>query len=229
MIEAQKFISQIREDREHGAGELARKCLDALSRHAGSIKATDNAVLRRQLIEFAQALQSVRPSMAAIANLIGEWIAAVERLPAGNVSTLRDDIKSISTKLILTSENAVSSAAAHAAELVEAGRTIITHSLSSTVVAVFECLVGDVKVIVTESRPPGEGRRLAAKLSELGIDTDFISDQQMGLFAERADVASIRVQDDHSPCTLIGDVDETTVVAGQPHRLGNTTGHVLAQ
>ena len=188
---AQQFISQIREDREHGASELARTCLDALARRVGSIEVTSNEALRRQLIEFAQELQSARPTMAAITNLIGEWIAAVERLPASDASTLRDEIKSISTTLILASENAVSSAAAHAAELVGTGKTIITHSLSSTVVAVFECLVGNVKAIVTESRPPSEGRRLAAKLSELGIETDFISDQQIGLFAKRADVALV--------------------------------------
>lgn len=191
MADAQQFISQIREDREHGASELARTCLDALARHADSIEVTSNEALRRQLIEFAQQLQGARPTMAAITNLIAEWIAAIERLPAGNVSTLRDDIKSISTMLILASEHAVSSAAAHAAELVGTGKTVITHSLSSTVVAVFEYLVGDVKAIVTESRPPGEGRRLAAKLSGLGIETDFISDQQMGLFAKRADVALV--------------------------------------
>jgi translation initiation factor 2B subunit (eIF-2B alpha/beta/delta family) len=191
MTEAQQFICQIREDREHGASELARTCLDALARHAGRVEVAGNEVLRQQLIEFAQELQSARPTMAAITNLIGEWIVAVEQLPAGDLSTLRDDIKSISTTLILASENAVSSAAAHAAELVGAGKTVITHSLSSTVVAVFECLVGNVKAIVTESRPPSEGRRLAAKLSELGIETDFISDQQMGLFAKRADVALV--------------------------------------
>lgn len=191
MTDAQQFTSQIRDDREHGASELARTCLDTLARHAGSIEVTSNEALRRQLIEFAQGLQSARPAMAAITNLIGEWIAAVERLPGGNVSTLRDDIKSISTTLILASENAVSSAAAHAAELVGTGKTVITHSLSSTVVAVFECLAGNVKAIVTESRPPSEGRRLAAKLSGLGIETDFISDQQMGLFAKRADVALV--------------------------------------
>jgi translation initiation factor 2B subunit (eIF-2B alpha/beta/delta family) len=184
---AQQFISQIREDREHGASELARTCLDALARRVGSIEVTSNEALRRQLVEFAQELQSARPTMAAITNLIGEWIAAVERLPASDASTLRDEIKSISTTLILASENAVSSAAAHAAELVGTGKTIIT----STVVAVFECLVGNVKAIVTESRPPSEGRRLAAKLSELGIETDFISDQQIGLFAKRADVALV--------------------------------------
>ena len=191
MTEAQQFINQIREDREHGASELARTCLDALARHADRIEVTSDDALRQQLIEFAQRLQGTRPTMAAITNLIGQWIAAVERLPAGDLSTFRDDVKSISTTLALASTNAVSSAAAHAAELIGTGKTVITHSLSSTVVAVFECLVDNVKAIVTESRPPSEGRQLAAKLSKLGIETDFISDQQMGLFAKRADVALV--------------------------------------
>jgi ribose 1,5-bisphosphate isomerase len=191
MTEAQQFVSRIREDREHGASELARTCLDALARHAERIEVTSNEALRQQLIEFAQQLQSTRPTMAAITNLIGAWIAAVQQLPAGDLSTLRDRIESISKTLILTSENAVSSAAAHAAELIGTDKTVITHSLSSTVVAVFECLASNVKAIVTESRPPSEGRRLAAKLSELGIETDFISDQQMGLFVKRADVALV--------------------------------------
>ena len=85
----------------------------------------------------------------------------------------------------------MSSAAYNAAELIGKGKTIITHSQSSTVVGVFEHLAADVKVIVTESRPPGEGRILAEKLSRLGIVTDFISDQQMGVFVKHADVALV--------------------------------------
>ena len=92
MTDAQQFISQIREDREHGASELARTCLDALARRAGSIEVTSHEVLRQQLIEFAQELQSARPTMAAITNLIGEWIAAVERLPGQRVHDVQESL-----------------------------------------------------------------------------------------------------------------------------------------
>jgi translation initiation factor 2B subunit (eIF-2B alpha/beta/delta family) len=75
--------------------------------------------------------------------------------------------------------------------LIGPDKTIITHSLSSTVLKVFELLGSRARAIITESRPPAEGRLLAEKLSSLGIATDFISDQQMGLFAQHADAALV--------------------------------------
>ncbi|MFQ6022407.1 MAG: translation initiation factor eIF-2B [Acidiferrobacterales bacterium] len=186
-----ELVKRIRDDRENGASELARQCLAGLARRARVLDADGAEGLRNKLVELAKQLQNTRPTMAVIIKLVGQWIDAVERLSTDNVDKLRNEASACAEKLIRISTDAVSKAALNAANLIGVDKTIITHSLSSTVIAVFEQAAPRVKAIVTESQPPGEGRQLAAKLSKLGIATDFISDQQMGLFVTQADVALV--------------------------------------
>ena len=69
-------------------------------------------------------------------------------------------------------------------------QTIVTHSFSSTILTALQSLPAhDIHVIVTESRPLYEGRRVAARLSERAIPTTVITDAQIGLFVPQADIA----------------------------------------
>ncbi|MFQ5755286.1 MAG: translation initiation factor eIF-2B [Acidiferrobacterales bacterium] len=188
---AGNLVQAIRDDREHGASELARQCLDGLVEYARTIQVTDAQVLKAQLIGLARQLQQARPAMAPITNLLAHWLAAFEQSSADTPEDIRNVATKAAEALIQESKGALSKAAANAVNLIGTEKTIITHSLSSTVFAVFEALAPRVRAIVTESRPPGEGRRLAEKLSALGITVEFISDQQMGIFVQNADVALV--------------------------------------
>jgi len=183
-----ELVRKIRDDRAHGASELACQCLAGLADHARSARARNASLLTVQLVALAHRLQQARPAMAPITNLINHWLTAVEKESADDLEVVRQQAIGNAQWLIAESRQAVSKAASHAAALIGANKTIMTHSLSSTVVAVFELLTPHARAIVTESRPPAEGRRLAKALSELGITTDFITDQQMGLFVPHADV-----------------------------------------
>jgi translation initiation factor 2B subunit (eIF-2B alpha/beta/delta family) len=98
------------------------------------------------------------------------------------------------------SRQAVTAVAQQAAELVGINATVMTHSLSSTVVASFKLLKDQgVNAIVTESRPLQEGYKLAKRLSEWGIATTLITDAQIGLFIGRATVVMVGAD------TLLGD------------------------
>jgi translation initiation factor 2B subunit (eIF-2B alpha/beta/delta family) len=77
-------------------------------------------------------------------------------------------------------------------DFVGTAKTIMTHSLSSTVLNVFEKLQDSrIAALVTESRPLNEGYILARRLSEWCIPTQLITDAQMGLFAAQADMALV--------------------------------------
>lgn len=185
------LIEKIRSDREHGASELARQCLSGIVDCARNTDIKDVTTLRENLLQLARELQQARPAMAPITNLLERWQTAFEKPGAGQPDEARAQAVICAQALIAESEQAVERAAAHAADLIGSDKIIITHSLSSTVVRVFELLGSCTKAIITESRPPAEGRRLAERLSALGIATDFITDQQMGLFVHRADVALV--------------------------------------
>jgi len=187
----ERLVQQIRDDREHGASELARRCLSALAEYARTAAIRDAADLRSNLFALAQRLQQSRPTMAPITNLINRWLEVLQAASDLKSNGFRNRAVAQAETLIEQSREAVAKAARHAADLIGPGKTVMTHSLSSTVVNVFELLGSRAMAIITESRPPGEGRLLAEKLSSLGIATDFISDQQIGLFVQHADVALV--------------------------------------
>jgi translation initiation factor eIF-2B subunit delta len=183
---------ELAEDQVKGASQLARAALDYLGAFAGSCSADETTALRAALLAFARELQSARPNMAPIANLVGRWAAHVEALESAAPAELRREAAAIAQRLSDDSVAAVAQAASHAARWIGPGRTVLTHSMSSTVVETFRALArSDVRAIVTESRPGLEGRNQAAHLDALGIPVTFITEAQMGAFAAQADVALV--------------------------------------
>jgi len=79
-------------------------------------------------------------------------------------------------------------AAAHAAELIADGSTLLTHSRSSTVLAAFvraRRAGRRFRVIATESRPLMEGRALAEALAGESVDVTFITEGAAALVLPR--------------------------------------------
>jgi len=180
------------EDRVSGASQLARQALDCLAEYAGVCEVEDPVNLRRQLIDFAEQLQYARPSMAPIYNMIQRWIDGLEDCQTDDPEQLRREAGAIAQSLADRSLSAVGEAAAHAADLIGADATILTHSLSSSVTETFRLLAPrGVKAITTESRPGFEGHQQARHLDRAGIPVTVITDAQLGHFAGQATVALV--------------------------------------
>lgn len=180
-------IVEIRDDRIHGASELARRCLAILAEAAKTLPAADCGEFRQRLLTLAAELAVIRPSMAPIGNLLRRW---QERIGTanGDLELLRRLAAEHAAALVALSRQAVTDCAAHAARWFGPGRTLMTHSLSSTVLETCRLLRNqDLRMIVTESRPLTEGRRMVERLSAWNVPTTYITDAQMGLFVARAD------------------------------------------
>ncbi len=191
-------LSAIAEDRSHGAAELARQCLALMADSARLTPVPQTeaesamAALYRRLGEQAEQLAASRPSMTPIQTLLLRWQERLAGLPATTLVEARRQAAEAARGLAEESRAALGKVAAQARSLIRAGQTLFTHSLSSTVLAVFRSLpAGHVRAIVTESRPLYEGRRLAARLSGWGIPTTLITDAQLGLFVPQADMVLI--------------------------------------
>ena len=114
-----KAVESIRQDREHGARELA---LEALKTLRASASSTPPLELRRA----AQALALARPMMAAIANAMATaWVALSERV--NSLEPLDEIIQRL--------EESPRRMAEASRELLPAG-TLMTYSYSSTVIEV---------------------------------------------------------------------------------------------
>lgn len=186
------LVDEIANDRVRGASELARAALDNLGRLARERPASRSDALRTDLGDLAQRFIQARPSLAPIANLLGDWRHWLERQPPQELDQLRTTAAAEAERLMTASLAAQERTAALAATALGGGRRILTHSLSSTLLEVFRRLPGTgTKVILTESRPLNEGYRLAARLADWGIPATLITEAQMGLIAQEADLALI--------------------------------------
>ncbi len=185
-------IHAIAGDREHGASELARRCLEIAADSALHYPALDTPALTAILTAQARDMSAARPSMAPIHNLLSRWRKELRGLSGLDLSTARRRAANAAKAVVMVSQAACRQVALHAQSLVGERQCVITHSLSSTLLQAFSGLQGrSVNLIVTESRPLCEGRNLALQLSEMGFPVTLITDAQLGLFVEKADLAMV--------------------------------------
>jgi translation initiation factor eIF-2B subunit delta len=182
-------VKRIREDREHGARQLALEALRAL---APVVRDSDEAELR----DCARALVLARPMMAAIENAMA---LAWERCKAAGspASGVAEAIERL--------ESAADGMAAAARGVIPRD-TLITLTYSSAVVEVLGRL-RPRRVIVSESRPLYEGLRTARALAGRGISVTLITEAQMALFVREAEavvVGADSVQPDGSFVNKVG-------------------------
>ena len=193
MMDDQAFetaLMEIRTDRLRGASELARRCLGLLAQSAHAAPASECSELLSMLERRCDRLTAARPSMAPIQNLLTEWKFSLSQLDDSSLPALRSAAADRARDGIRQSKWAVERVVENAADYIGTGKTIITHSLSSTVLGVLEKFKDrEIRVVATESRPLNEGHILARRLSEWDISTQLITDVQLGLFVAQANLA----------------------------------------
>jgi translation initiation factor 2B subunit (eIF-2B alpha/beta/delta family) len=166
-------VKRIREDRDHGARQLALEALRALAEVAPGASG-------EELRECARALVLARPMMAAIENAMA---LAWERYEAAG------DAGQAVADAIERLEAAADGMAATARGVIPRD-TLITLTYSSAVIEVLGRL-RPRHVIVSESRPLHEGLRMARALAGQGISLTLITEAQMALFVREAEAVVV--------------------------------------
>jgi translation initiation factor 2B subunit (eIF-2B alpha/beta/delta family) len=166
-------VKRIREDREHGARQLALQALQALAQVAPG--AGDD-----ELRECSHALVLARPMMAAIENAMA---LAWERYrasgdPAQGVAEAIERLEAAADGMAATARGVIPQ------------DTLITLTYSSAVIEVLSRL-RPRRVIVSESRPLYEGLRTARALAGRGISLTLITEAQMGLFVRETEAVVV--------------------------------------
>lgn len=178
-------LLRLHSDRTSGAAQLARIALLIVLNelHAQRDPRAVYAVLLEQV-------QRVRPSMAAIIGLTEQWRAQCFALP----SNLSDEswlqhAQGLAQDLISRSEEAPAVIASHLKKLLCGNEIILTHSYSSTILAVLgSCRKLPLKIICCEARPLNEGVSMAKALRDLGFSITVITDAQAAIALQGADL-----------------------------------------
>ena len=166
-----KLTELIRNDRSHGATELALIAL-------GGIASLE--IEPSELTRLIETLKAARPSMSALQVLLTRLELRLGQQPVAIACG----------ELIEEVRAARRQAAAHMAALIDPGDVLMTHSLSSTVKEVFIGLsranfAG--RIIVTESRPGDEGKLLVAFLLRWKLSVTYITEAQINLLMPETD------------------------------------------
>lgn len=158
--DCRELVQELRGNTTDGAAQLARQAISMLRDQIAASPAADLAGRTRSC---ANALACARPSMAAIGNLIGHWMATF----AGSEEAFQSRALAHCDEILASADRALHDTVEGARRrfgALASGSVILTHSASSTVRAALEGL--SLELVVTASEPGGEGRRLA---TELGI------------------------------------------------------------
>lgn len=178
-----KLLDQISTDRIRGSTDLALVALEGISLIARDKDAVDLADFQKQVPGLIVSLQSCRPSMVALHNLLEQLRLAISQFKTDDLETYRDFIIDHCADVRRFAVDAQSRVATEMVKLIEADDVIMTHSISSTVMKIFAQLSEtQIQIIVTESRPGDEGKVLAAYLVELGFKPTYITEAQINLW-----------------------------------------------
>ena len=190
----EKKIDSVRNDRRRGAAQLATAAVQILMMVCRRSDSEDLAKLKFNVKQTALSLSMARPSMAPIRNLSLVFAHRFEQKAKTGVSAR--EAKRLG---VIVGEEIIEQQQAFILRQIEAARAVLrdckslaTLSYSSTVESILKFgLPSGCRVIIAESRPLMEGRRLFKNLSDGFNDLRMITDAQMGLTIPEVDLVLV--------------------------------------
>mgnify|MGYP006280930881 FL=1 len=182
-------VAEIREMRSHSSSAVAVKAATALrellEREYVSAEAFD-----RDLEHNAGALRRANTSHASLHNAMRSITDAVLG-QADTPEAAKEQLEDAIVETVDRIESGKRRAAAHAADLLEDGETVLTHDYSSTVLEAVEsaCAEGThLDAYVTEARPRYLGRKTARTLAGIDrVEPHLVVDSAAGHFLPECD------------------------------------------
>ena len=188
--EIMNLIDEIRNDKIHGASQLARQAAEILKVATEHSQASNTKEFLQEQQEIGERLMSVRPAMAPVFNIVNRLLQTITEAQEIALGSIKRLTISKADKAVSGSSQATDQTTKHVAELVADGDSIMTHSYSSTVVASLKQAFTkrrNIEVITTHSGPRSSGEKTAQQLGLYGIPITFIDDTAMRLYISAAD------------------------------------------
>ena len=193
--EIASLIEEIKSDKVHGASQLARQAVGVLKLAAEHSQADSASEFFLELKAVGERLMSARPAMAPIFNIVGRFLGALSRLsPDETLDIVKSFALSRPDELAGASLQAVAQIVNYSSVLIADGDRIMTHSYSSTVVAVLKKAFvkhKHIEVITTRSGPGRTGERIAQELGLDGLAVTFVDDAAIGLYISTVNKAMV--------------------------------------
>jgi ribose 1,5-bisphosphate isomerase len=185
--EIEALINAVRNDKVHGASELARQSVNILKLAAEQSPCSNTTQFKEELEEIGWSLMSARPAMASIYNIVNRLLLAINQNQTPDVEDLRRVTIAVAENLLQASTQAVRQIALNTVDLLTSNETIMTHSYSSTIEFALKMAAekAPLQTIVTRSGAGRTGEKMARNLSRYPVSLVFIDDTAVGLYISR--------------------------------------------
>jgi len=175
-----------------GAGEIARRAVEALKITAQYSKASNIKDLILELETAAQILLRTRPTAVSLPNGIRYVMHRVRDAATrtSDLTAIRETAIQSANEFIENSKTAVEKIGRIGSKRIVDGEVIMTHCNSSSAIAIIKSSKMEgkrISVIATESRPFWQGKLTARALDRLGIPVMYIVDSAMRFFMNEVD------------------------------------------
>jgi translation initiation factor 2B subunit (eIF-2B alpha/beta/delta family) len=190
-----QLTDDIAANRVPGGSAFARAAAELIALSVDALPVGSSpAELRRAVVEVSCWVADTKPSMAVVRN-VADLVQSVVADAAGeDAADIRAAVNDAMQAFISRSEAAISALARSAGELLVDGAAVLIHSYSASLEALLRAAVGNgtsLRLLVTESRPYRESRRLIEAVAESSMEIVLYSDAAVCVAAEAADLALI--------------------------------------
>lgn len=172
-------------DNRSGAGEIYVRAVRTLRDHFASL--AEGPVALRDWPHWLRGLLQAQSMMAPLYNLCNRLALALE---SGEHAQPRREILKILEEELAHAPSRESLIAQHASQTISSWRRVMTHSYSSAVAAALQqarTTNASLEVFISEARPMNEGRRMAERLAQAGLNVHFFVDDARGRFMAAVD------------------------------------------
>lgn len=185
--ELERIVALVRADRNHGANDLASICLQELTYTIDK----NPDVNKHHYLQMLAELKTSRTSMVSIGNLMDRLYNRLIDQPQHSFAT---EAKRELDDLSLNFGRVTEAVAEQAGDIIPEVGTVMTISRSSAVTAALSLAKSRgkrIQVIQLASAPGNEGYTSALAYDRLEIPTQIITDNQVGLFIDQADMVLV--------------------------------------
>ncbi len=219
-VEMGREVEVIGKDRLSGARRLGGRGAGTLLRWAEASRADGVEGFQKELSTICKALIAAQPLMAPLVNLANDALWAVQG--AATLEEAKAALIAAAQGFACSLEVSGRRIIQEALPFIPAQGSVLTHSYSSTVL---DALLGARRegkgfaVVCTESRPQCEGKSLAEKLAEAGIETSLVVDAAAPGFVKGVKVVLVGA-DSLSQEGLVNKIGTYSLaLAAQAHRV----------
>lgn len=213
-----KAVEDVRIRQMRGGTIVAHAALMALRSAALKSKASSSKEFYTELEENTIYLTKIRASSIPLANGIRYVVSEVQKSMehGANVQELKQVVSEAATTFDRKLEESIKEIAEIGARRLKDGDVIMTHSYSSSVIAILKKAHEQgkrLRVFVTETRPELEGRDVARELAAEGIDTTLIIDSAVSHFIEKSDKVLVGAEAVAANGAIVNKIGTATIAA----------------